>query len=466
MSKKPTYEELEQRVKKLEEKALKLAQVEERLERKNIELSFFINNIPDMAWVKNADSHFIAINRAFGEAVGMEPKFLINNTCEVCFGEEEAKKFRDDDLKVMGGGKQEVYEEKIIDSQKDEIWLETIKSPILEESGKVIGTVGIARDITTRKKGEGALRDSEERYRALADAAFEAIFISERGICTDTNQAATKMFGYEHDELIGIFGTDVIAPESKELVKHNMLSGYEEPYEVVAQRKDGTTFHTEIRGKMTQYKGKDVRITVVNDIDDRKRAEETLRQAHDELEMKVEERTAELVMSMDMLEKEIEERKRTELAIIERGKDLEDKTHELEELNAALNVLLKRREQDKTELEEKVLVNMKELVFPYVEKLNNSRINDRQMVYLNIIKSNLEDIIKPFLHQLSSKYSDLTPSEIQIAGLVKDGKTTKEIAELLNSSTSAIDFHRNNLRKKLGLRNTKTNLRSFLLSLT
>ena len=341
-----------------------------------------------------------------------------------------------------------------------------IKVPIRNELGEIIGLCGIARDITERKLTEEALRDSEERYRALADAAFEAVFISEKGICTDTNQAATKMFGYEHDELIGIFGADVIAPESKELVKHNMLSGHEEPYEVVAQRKDGTTFHTEIRGKMTQYKGKDVRITVVNDIDDRKRAEETLLQAHDELEMKVEERTAELVTSMNMLEKEIDERKRAELAIIERGKDLENKTHELEELNAALNVLLKRREQDKTELEEKVLVNMKELVFPYVEKLNNSRINDRQMVYLNIIKSNLEDIIKPFLHQLSSKYSNLTPSEIQVAGLVKDGKTTKEIAELLNSSTSAIDFHRNNLRKKLGLRNTKTNLRSFLLSLT
>jgi len=88
------------------------------------------------------------------------------------------------------------------------------------------------------------------------------------------------------------------------------------------------------------------------------------------------------------------------------------------------------------------------------------------MVYLNIIKSNLVDIITPFLHQLSSKYSDLTPSEIQIAGLVKDGKTTKEIADLLNSSTGTIDFHRNNLRKKLGLINTKTNLRSFLLPLT
>jgi PAS domain S-box-containing protein len=299
----------------------------------------------------------------------------------------------------------------------------------------------------------------------LSEAAFEAVFISEKGICTDTNQAAIKMFGYNYDELIGIFGADVIAKESKELVKHNILSGYEEPYEAVAQRKDGTTFHTEIHGKMTQYKGKSVRTTVVHDIDDRKRAEQTLRKAHDDLEMKVERRTAELTEANERLKNEIEERRRTELALKERRKELENKTHELEEVNAALRVLLKQRDEDKKEFEEKIIANVKKLVFPYIEKLNISRLNNRQAVYLDIIKSNLEDVIAPFLHRLSSKYSDLTPKEIQIAGLVKDGKTTKEIAELLNSSTGAIDFHRNNLRKKLGLRNTKTNLRSFLLPL-
>ena len=151
--------------------------------------------------------------------------------------------------------------------------------------------------------------------------------------------------------------------------------------------------------------------------------------------------------------------------MIEKRKELENKTHELEEVNAALKVLLKQRDEDKKEFEEKIIANVKNLVFPYIGKLNNSRLNDRQTVYLEIIKSNLEEVIAPFLHRLSSKYSDLTPSEIQIAGLIKDGKTTKEIAELLNSSTDAIDFHRYNLRKKLGLRNRKTNLRSFLLSL-
>ena len=161
----------------------------------------------------------------------------------------------------------------------------------------------------------------------------------------------------------------------------------------------------------------------------------------------------------------ITERKQVELALLERGKELENKTHELQEVNAALKVLLKQRDEDKKELEEKVIANVKKLVFPYIEKLNNSRLNDRQTVYLNIVKSNLEDIIAPFLHQLYSTFSDLTPSEIQVAGLVRDGKTTKEIAELLNSSMGAINFHRNNIRAKLGLRNTKTNLRSFLLPL-
>ena len=120
------------------------------------------------------------------------------------------------------------------------------------------------------------LRKSEARYRALSEATFEAIFISEKGVCLDVNPKAAELFGYDYNELIGIFGTDVIAPESKELVKRNMLSGYEKPYEAIAQKKDGTRFHVEIRGKMMRYKDKDVRITVIRDIDEQKRAAEAL----------------------------------------------------------------------------------------------------------------------------------------------------------------------------------------------
>ncbi|MBW2143581.1 MAG: response regulator [Deltaproteobacteria bacterium] len=161
-----------------------------------------------------------------------------------------------------------------------------------------------------------------------------------------------------------------------------------------------------------------------------------------------------------------EERRLAEQALKKREAELEEQTHNLEEANAALRVLLKHRDQDKKEFEEKILSNVKEMVFPYVEKLKTSQLDPRQTVYLDIVKSHLDDIIAPFLHQLSSKYSDLTPSEIKVAGFVKDGKTTKEIADFLNLSTGAVNFHRNNLRKKLGLRNKKTNLRTHLLSLT
>lgn len=147
-----------------------------------------------------------------------------------------------------------------------------------------------------------------------------------------------------------------------------------------------------------------------------------------------------------------------------RETELEVKTADLERTNAALTVLLKKREEDKTELEEKVLANMKELVEPYIEELKNSSLNTDQKTYLNILKSNLDEIISPFSYTLSSKFLNFTPTEIRVANLVKEGKTTKEISELLRISDKTAGFHRENIRKKLGIKKKKANLRTLLLS--
>ena len=152
---------------------------------------------------------------------------------------------------------------------------------------------------------------------------------------------------------------------------------------------------------------------------------------------------------------DVTERRRSEQILQARKETLKAQAHDLEEMNTALKVLLKQREEGKAELEEKVLSNVKELVMPYVESLKKSRLGATQKAYVSIIKSNLTEIVSPFLQTLSLKYLRLTPREIQIADLIRLGKTTKEIAGLLNVSPRAVEFHRGNMRRKLGLKNKK-----------
>jgi DNA-binding CsgD family transcriptional regulator len=161
----------------------------------------------------------------------------------------------------------------------------------------------------------------------------------------------------------------------------------------------------------------------------------------------------------------ITERKRVEESLRRREYDLEVQSKNLEEVNAALKVLLKHREEDKAELEEKVVSNVKKLVLPYVERLNKSALGARQHTYLSIIESNLENIVSPFVGKLSSAYLGLTPTEIKVANLVKEARDTKTIAQLLNMSSRTVESHRQNIRKKLGLKNKKINLRTQLLSM-
>jgi PAS domain S-box-containing protein len=163
---------------------------------------------------------------------------------------------------------------------------------------------------------------------------------------------------------------------------------------------------------------------------------------------------------------DITERKMAEESLQKREGELKEKSAGLEEANTALKVLLKHREEDKVTLEEQVLANVKKLILPYLVELKHTKLSNAQMVHLETIEEHLHDIVSPFLRTLSSSYLDLTPRETQIAALVKDGKTTKEITDLLNISATAVDFHRKNLRSKFGIKNKRTNLRSYLASLS
>lgn len=163
---------------------------------------------------------------------------------------------------------------------------------------------------------------------------------------------------------------------------------------------------------------------------------------------------------------EITELKLTEEALRKSREALEEQKQSLEEANIALKVLLKQREDDKLELEKKVLSNVKELVLPYVEKLKNSRLRPKDKTLTEIIETHLNDIISPLLQKFSHARILLTPQEMQVASLVKDGRTSKEIADILNVSEATVNFHRKNLRDKFGIKGKQANLRSYLLSIS
>lgn len=157
--------------------------------------------------------------------------------------------------------------------------------------------------------------------------------------------------------------------------------------------------------------------------------------------------------------------KLAEESLRNREKELEQQKQSLEETNIALKVLLERREKDKLELEEKFLMNLKQMVFPYLEKLKRSKQKPREKTFINILENHLNDIVSPFLQRMKTANIFLTPQEIQIAALIKDGKSSKEIADILSVSETTVHFHRKNLRAKFGLKNKQANLRSYLLSL-
>jgi PAS domain S-box-containing protein len=147
------------------------------------------------------------------------------------------------------------------------------------------------------------------------------------------------------------------------------------------------------------------------------------------------------------------------------GREKNMKSKGLVEMNEALKTLLARGEEEKKYVEEKIQTNVKELVLPYMERLKDTKLTVEQQTYLEIIETTVKNVFSSFLQKITSRQYRFTPKEIQVATLIREGKTTKEIADVMNVTRSAIGLHRHHIRNKLGLGKAKVNLRSHLLSL-
>jgi PAS domain S-box-containing protein len=375
---------------------------------------------------------FVSVNDVMCEYTGYtREEFLSMSPFDILLADSK-RHFSERLGKLFAGEKISATTEfKIRAKNGREFWV-ILNARFVYNNGKPVGSTVIIHDITERKLAEIELRASEEKYRLLVETMNDGLAVQdENGLLTYANDKFCEMIGYSKDELINHPVNIFLDKDNQKTFKGQMIrrrKGENKPYEVVWTSKSGTKISTIISPQPLfdgegHFQGS---FAVITGIDELKWVEQELR---------------------------------------EREKELKIKTSILEETNTALRVLLKSRDEDKIELEEKVLLNVKELVAPYLDKLKKSGMDEKQKAYVDILESNLNDITSPFSRNISSKFYNLTPSEIQVANHIKLGRTSKDIAELLNVSPRTIEAHRENIREKIGLKNKKANLRTHLLSL-
>ena len=297
------------------------------------------------------------------------------------------------------------------------IWVSFNLTPIKGADGFVLRHVGSFVDITERKESEERLRRSEEGLRALIGSMKDVIaLVDKKGSYTTINREnpdmlATSFTGTFKKHLSEVIPAEEV-PRFLAAVRKALKTRQTIHTDYHVNSKKGERWFSAAISPMTD----ETAVSVARDITDIKKAETELR----------------------------------------------EKSLSLEETNSALKALLRNMEEAKKELEENVVSNIRVLVMPHVRRLARHSLVSTEKVQVDAIEAGLKDVASPFLRDLSQ--FGLTPTEIQVANHVREGRTTKEIIELMHSTKDAIDMHRYHIRKKLGMNKTKTNLRSYLLS--
>ena len=317
------------------------------------------------------------------------------------------------------------------------------------------------------------LRELESKYQSLVENIPDVIYSLDPAGNILTINKAVHDYGYTQDELIGKTFTDMIHPDDRDRVINVYLGVLSDrrnyartrPFRVLSKCGDihwlEANFFTRFnhQGQLIRQEG------ACRDITENVKSQSSLLQAQEALEELVRNRTQELLQANMELQKEIEDRRASVKALREREAELVTEKANLQAANTALKVLLKRREMDKKDLEEQVLYNLKKMVTPYLQTLQKKITDENHRAYLSIIESNLEDITSGFSRRLSLTYCGLSPSELRIAKLIRQGRKSCEIAKLLNLSTRTVEAARQSVRRKLRLDNRQMNLRTFLMSI-
>ena len=315
--------------------------------------------------------------------------------------------------------------------RRDGVLIHVVENAVghFTERGELQQIRGYLFDNTAHKMAEQALRDAEKRHRSLIEFLPDAILVSDEESILFANPAAALLFGADRSEdLVGRRLLDLFHPDHQPAVSqrtqqalHALTPGSPAHRKIV--RLDSRILDVETAVTPIVYDGKSCVLRVNRDITARIQAEEELRQKDREISFQLQ---------------------------------------KIEKLNTALTTLLEHREQEGRRQMESIRATLDKLILPYLESLQATRLDESQRILIEVLAANFANITSSFARQLDTWKAKLTPTEIQVADLIRLGKRTKDVAALLKVSPSAVAFHRTRIRAKLGLTRKPLNLVSSL----
>lgn len=263
------------------------SQIEVALRKSKASLHAIVDNLPYMVWMKDCEGRYLAINACYvGYARRTNKQQIVGRTDFDLWPEELAEKYVADDADVISTRRQKHVEEVSLDGERLH-WVETFKSPVIDDSGEVLGTTGFMRDITERKHQEIArLSESEERFRVLFCSLGDAVFVhhfSDDSVPSrfdEVNEVACAWLGYTRQELLALMPPDIYAPGTgRDMARiYRELAGTENiTFEHELVTRDGNLIPVEIRASHFLLNGERAIISVARNISDRTRAEGQLR---------------------------------------------------------------------------------------------------------------------------------------------------------------------------------------------
>ena len=391
-----------------------------------------IENLGDCIWATDSHGHFTHLSPGFQNLTEYPPSEFLNKTPEDLMSDDQCQQIREIVIDMKTAPQPfSALELQFKHQDGQMITAETSGVPVFNSTGEFQGFWGITRDVTERKLMEKQLHRSMEQYQTLFNGAADAIFIfdMETNIIS-VNEMACKQYGYNMEEFLTLKVWNIDA-ESETLQISARLSELvrdkEIKFETIHRDATENTFPVEVKATIIPFNGEICCMAICRDISQHKHNEDNLQVINRELDLRVQERTM-----------------------------------ELSDTNVALTVLLKKREKDQDILAKQMLLNVNELVDPFLERLKNHKLTERQRLLVDVIQTNIKELTSPFTSKYSSKMIQLTPTEIQVANLVKQGKPSKEIAEIMELSPGTVNIHRKNIRKKLNISHQNINLQTVL----